>query len=144
MPDWVDQAVKEYSKRLQESVALHVIEIPLLKRNKSSNLSRILEKEEQKIRDHIPNGAHRIALDITGKSFSSEQLAKKIERLQNVSSHWCFLIGGPEGLPASVVDACEERWSLSHLTLPHTIARIVLLEAIYRAFSITQNHPYHK
>lgn len=144
MPGWVDDAVQEFTKRLQDTVVLSIIEIPLIRRGKTSDLSRILEKEMALMSAAIPHNARLIALDVTGKTFSSEQLASKIERLQQISSHLCFLIGGPEGLAPELVARSDERWSLSQLTLPHTIVRIVLLEALYRAWSILQNHPYHK
>ena len=143
MPTWVDQAVKEYSKRLQESVTLTIVEIPLLRRGKSSDLARIMEKEMLLTSAAIPNGSRLIALDITGTAFTSEQLAGKLEHVQQITSHICFLIGGPEGLSPQLIARSDERWSMSMLTLPHTIVRIVLLEALYRAWSILHNHPYH-
>jgi len=144
MPVWVQLATKEYSKRLKDSVALTMIEIPLIKRNKSQDLSRILEKETTLMRDAIPENARLIALCIEGESFSSEQLANKIAQLQQISSHLCFLIGGPEGLSSDLIKRAAERWSLSKLTLPHTLVRVTLLETLYRAYSILNNHPYHK
>ena len=144
MPTWVDLAVKEYSKRLQENITLTIIEIPMLRRGKSSDLARIMEREMLTTSAAIPNGSRLIALDITGAVFSSEKLAGKLEYLQQITSHLCFLIGGPEGLSPQLIARSDERWSLSTLTLPHTIARIVLLEALYRACSILHNHPYHK
>lgn len=144
MPIWVDQAVKEYAKRLQDGVSLTIIEIPLMRRGKSTDLSRIMEKEMTMMNAAIPHNARLIALDLTGESFSSEQLAEKIARLQQTTSHLCFLIGGPEGLSSALLARSQERWSLSRLTLPHTIVRITLLEALYRAWSILHNHPYHK
>ena len=144
MPAWVDQAVAEYAKRLKDSVSLTIVEIPLMRRGKSSDLSRIMEKEMALMSAAIPNQARIIALEIAGETFSSEQLAKKIAQLQQTNSHLCFLIGGPEGLAAELVAQSNERWSLSTLTLPHTLVRITLLEALYRAWSILQNHPYHK
>ena len=92
----------------------------------------------------IPNGARIIALDLAGESFTSEQLSVKIERLQQITSHLCFLIGGPEGLSLEILARSNERWSLSMLTLPHTLVRITLVEALYRAWSILHHHPYHK
>ena len=144
MPVWVDQAVKDYAKRQQDGVSLTIVEIPLMRRGKSTDLSRILEKEMSMMSAAIPNNARLIALDITGESFSSEQLALKIDRLQQMTSHLCFLIGGPEGLAAELISRSDERWSLSMLTLPHTLVRITLLEALYRAWSILHHHPYHK
>ena len=144
MPAWVDQAVKEYAKRMQDGISLTIIEIPLMRRGKSSDIIRIMEKEMTMMRAAIPNNSRLIALDVTGESFTSEQLAGKIARLQQVASHLCFLIGGPEGLSAELIKQSDERWSLSMLTLPHTLVRVTLLEALYRAWSILQNHPYHK
>lgn len=144
MPSWVEQAVKEYSKRLQDSGDLTLIEIPLVRRGKSSDLVRILAREMALMNTAIPNHSHIIALDSTGETFTSEQLAGKIARLQQISHHLCFLIGGPEGLASEIIAKSNEQWSLSALTLPHTLARITLLEALYRAFSILHNHPYHK
>ena len=144
MPAWVDQAVKDYAKRLQDGVSLTIVEIPLIRRGKSTDLSRIMEKEMVLMSAAIPSNARLIALDIEGESFTSEQLSVKIARLQQLTSHLCFLIGGPEGLSSALVARSDERWSLSTLTLPHTLVRVTLVEALYRAWSILHNHPYHK
>ncbi|KTD00815.1 rRNA large subunit methyltransferase [Fluoribacter gormanii] len=144
MPDWVTQGSNEYAKRLNDGVQLKITEIPLIRRSKSSDLSRVLEKESVLIKEALPNNARIIALEIEGKSFSSEELACKISQLQQISSHLCFIIGGPEGLSQEILKLCDERWSLSKLTLPHPLVRIILLEALYRAWSIINNHPYHK
>ena len=144
MPSWVDAAVNEYSKRLQESAQLNLIEISLLRRGKISDLSRIQEKEMQAMRSQIPLGARLIALDVLGESLSSEQLASRLEKSQLQGQALCFLIGGPEGILPALLQQCDERWSLSKLTLPHAIARIVFIEALYRGFSILNHHPYHK
>ncbi|KTD34188.1 rRNA large subunit methyltransferase [Legionella moravica] len=144
MPDWVIKGSNEYIKRFKEGIQLKVAEIPLMTRSKSSDLSRIMEKESAMIREAIPNGARIIALDIEGKTFSSEELAIKITQLQQISSHFCFIIGGPEGLSNEIRQLSDERWSLSKLTLPHPLVRIILLETLYRAWTIINNHPYHK
>jgi 23S rRNA (pseudouridine1915-N3)-methyltransferase len=144
MPGWVTEAVLEFSKRIQEYAQLHLLEIPLLKRGKTSDLSRILDKEAALISTAIPSGARVIALDIEGESFSSEILAQKLQQLQQITSQACFIIGGPEGLAKIILQKSHERWSLSKLTLPHPLVRVVLLEALYRAWSILHNHPYHK
>lgn len=144
MPDWVTEASNEFRKRLQEFASCNLIEIPLIKRSKSTDLSRILDKEATQILEAIPSSSHVIALDPGGESFSSEKLATKIEALQHRCSHLCFIIGGPEGLAQEVLKRSNERWSLSELTFPHPIVRIVLLETLYRAWTIIHNHPYHK
>ena len=144
MPSWVSAACDEFIKRLQEGVSVQLVEIPLLKRGKSADLSRILEKEMLLMRAAIPHHARLIALDKSGNFFSSEQLAAHLQSLQHIASHLCFIIGGPEGLPPALLDQSHERWSLSTLTFPHALARIVLLESLYRSWSILHNHPYHK
>ncbi|WP_419421037.1 23S rRNA (pseudouridine(1915)-N(3))-methyltransferase RlmH [Legionella sp. D16C41] len=144
MPTWVEQGTNEYSKRLKEYVKLNLIEIPLIKRTKSSDLKRIQEKEALLINSSIPESARVIALAINGETFSSEKLATKFATLQRINSHICLIIGGPEGLTEPTLARCQEQWSLSALTLPHPLVRIILLEAIYRAWSILNNHPYHK
>lgn len=108
------------------------------------SLPRILEKEKQLTQDAIPQGSYLIALDQHGASYTSSRLAQKMAQLQQITGHLCFLIGGPEGLSPELLHTCHEKWSLSQLTLPHPIARIVLLEALYRAYAIINHHPYHK
>jgi len=144
MPDWVIAASQEFIKRLSDGISIQLIEIPIHSRAKSSDLSRILEKEQRLLKAAIPPQCYLIALDRLGKQFSSEQLAVKIAQLQHITSHLCCIIGGPEGLSPEILTLCDERWSLSSLTLPHTLARIVLLETLYRSWSILHNHPYHK
>ncbi|KTC78247.1 23S rRNA (pseudouridine(1915)-N(3))-methyltransferase RlmH [Legionella brunensis] len=144
MPHWVTEAVSDFSKRLQEYANFNLVEIPLAKRGKSSDLARILDKEASLITAAIPQGSRIIALDMKGESFDSENLAQKIEHLQTIASHLCFIIGGPEGLVPEIINKSHERWSLSKLTLPHPLVRIILLETLYRAWSILHNHPYHR
>ncbi len=144
MPAWVCEAVLDYSKRLSPHMNLHLIEIPLILRGKSHDNARILEKEALQMLNAIPHQAYVIALDLKGQVFSSEQLAKKLEHIQHMAPHVCFLIGGPEGLSPLVLARTQAQWSLSALTLPHTLARIMLLETLYRSLSILNHHPYHK
>lgn len=144
MPSWVNEAASDFSKRLQEYVKFNLTEIPLAKRGKNNDLSRILEKEAALIIAALPNGARIITLEIAGETFSSERFAAKLAQLSLSNSHLCIVIGGPEGLAPSVLAHANERWSLSALTLPHPLVRIILLEGLYRAYSILNNHPYHK
>lgn len=144
MPAWVEAAVSDYQKRLKDSLHFNLLEIPLIRRGKSADLARILEKENRLIKAALPKEAYYIALDIEGHEFSSHQLADKLAKLQHINHHLCFLIGGPEGLSQALLQDCQERWSLSKLTLPHALARVVFIEALYRGYSILQGHPYHK
>ena len=144
MPHWVSEGFEEYSKRLHDGIQVQLIEIPLLTRSKSSDMNRILEKETSLIIHAIPSGSHLIALDVEGKAYTSEGLADKIAKLQHITSHICLVIGGPEGLSKELLSRCDETWSLSKLTLPHPLVRIVLIETLYRAWTIIKKHPYHK
>ena len=140
----MNDAVTTFSKRLREFCSLQLIEIPLQKRGKVHSLKTIQDKEAEQVEKHIPSGSYLIALDVTGQEMSSEQMAQKVEKHQQHHPHWCFIIGGPEGIADSVLALTNEQWSLSKLTLPHPIARIVLLESLYRSWTILSDHPYHK
>lgn len=144
MPEWVEQGASHFRKYLQEYVQFTYIDVPLEKETKSTTKSILLQKEAQRIRAALPDSARLIALDVKGQTFTSEGLALKINQLQNISSHLCFMIGGPYGLHPDLLALAEERWSLSSLTLPHTLVRVVLLEVLYRALSILHNSPYHR
>lgn len=133
---WRD-ACAEYQKRLGAYAKLHVVEVP------DSNLAT----EAQLVLDALSSRAyaHVILLDIAGTSTSSEQLAEKLDKLAvNGVSHILFVVGGSDGVDESVRRAVAERISFGPITLPHNLARIVLLEQIYRAFKINRGEPYHK
>lgn len=145
MPAWVNEGYQEYQKRLSSEIKLQLIEIPAEIRGKNADIARIKQREGEKILASIPNDAEIvIALEVQGKNWSSEQLAQNLKTWQNQSQSVALLIGGPDGLS----DDCRKRanilWSLSALTLPHPLVRIVLAEQIYRAYSILKNHPYHR
>ena len=144
MPKWVDEASLELMKRLDKKIQIEWIECPLIKRTSSQQLHQILEKEYHQMLDVIPSKAHMISLDAQGKSYSSEALAARMSCLLNRHSHWCILIGGPEGLHPALKVKAHESWSLSALTFPHTMVRLILLESLYRSWCILNNHPYHK
>jgi 23S rRNA (pseudouridine1915-N3)-methyltransferase len=144
MPAWIIDASNEFTKRLREAFKFNLIEIPLLRRTHTHQLPKILEKEAEKLQLALPKHAYLIALDAKGRTFTSEKLAQHLSKLQHITGHICFIIGGPEGLPQNLLTQSHEQLSLSQLTLPHPIARVVLLEALYRSWSILNNHPYHK
>lgn len=144
MPGWVDEACLTYLKHLREFAQVSLHALPHVKRNKSSNIEQDMHKEAELILDAVPNKALMIALDKDGKTFSSEELAFFFENIAAHESQWCFIIGGPDGIHPSLLQKCQYRWSLSKLTFPHTLARVIALEASYRALSISKNHPYHK
>ncbi|MEH6587570.1 MAG: 23S rRNA (pseudouridine(1915)-N(3))-methyltransferase RlmH [Halioglobus sp.] len=144
MPPWVSQGVDEYSIRMPRELKVQWKELPLAPRGKSTNPQQLKEKEGEQILKAIPAGDRVIALDVRGKSLSTEKLAEQLGDWQMSGDNYSLLIGGPDGLSGACLDRAERRWSLSELTLPHPLVRILLAEQLYRAWTITVNHPYHR
>lgn len=142
MPAWVNAGFTEYAKRLPVDYQLQLVEIPGQKRLKSSVVEQILHREGEKLlaSAHPPI----IALDREGIAFNTGQLAKQLQNWHDGGQSPCILIGGPEGLSPSCLRRADKVWSLSALTFPHPLVRIILAEQIYRAWSILHHHPYHR
>lgn len=144
MPSWVNDGVAEYCKRLPKDLSLEMMELPLAARGKNADIKRIVQKETSSILSHIQTQDYVIALEVKGQSWSTEKLAKNLESWQMSGQNVVILIGGPDGLGEECRQRADKQWSLSALTLPHPIVRVVLAEQIYRAWTVTQNHPYHR
>lgn len=144
MPQWVEQGYQEYAKRLPREVLLECIEIPLGPRGKNPDLARAIKQESDAILAQIHAQDFVVALEVKGQNWSTEKLASNMERWQMEGLNVTLLVGGPDGLSDACRQRANQQWSLSALTLPHPVVRIVLAEQIYRAWSITQNHPYHR
>ena len=144
MPTWVEQAVLDYGLRMPRELKLQWREIPLAKRGKDNNAEALCRREGEQILKAIPAGDQVIALDVKGVSWSTEQLAQKLGDWQMSGNNFSLLIGGPDGLSSEVLQSATLRWSLSNLTLPHPLVRVLLAEQLYRAWTITVNHPYHR
>jgi 23S rRNA (pseudouridine1915-N3)-methyltransferase len=144
MPAWVQTGYDEYAKRLPRDCALALREIPLATRGKNSDTARAIEKESEAMLAAIPTQERVIALDIPGKPQSTASMAEALRQWQMQGGNTSFLIGGPDGLSAACLARAQESWSLSQLTLPHPLVRIVLAEQLYRAWSLLNNHPYHR
>ncbi len=144
MPKFVEEGYKEYAKRFPKDCSLELIEIPAQKRGKNADIARITEQEGNQMIAAIPKGALVVTLDIPGKMYNTEQLAEELNSWKNSGRDVALLVGGPEGLSPACKALAEKSWSLSPLTLPHPIVRIILAEALYRAWSVTANHPYHR
>lgn len=144
MPQWVELGYHEYAKRLPREVDLSVIEIPLGIRGKNPDIARAIKQESDAILSHITSQDHVVALEVKGRNWSTEQLASNMERWQMEGLNIALLVGGPDGLSDACRKRANQQWSLSALTLPHPVVRIVLAEQVYRAWSVTQNHPYHR
>ena len=144
MPAWVQAGYDEYAKRLPRDCALALREIPLATRSKNSDTARAIEKESEAMLAAIPAQERVIALDIPGKPQSTSSMADALRQWQMQGGNTSFLSGGPDGLSAACLARAQESWSLSQLTLPHPLVRIVLAEQLYRAWSLLNNHPYHR
>ena len=143
MPDWVKFGAKDYLKRLPSQFNVKFSEIPLIKRVKNQELKARRTESEQMLAKLSPK-ACVVALDVKGKLFQSEELANQLTTISQSFPLIQILIGGPEGLSDDCLKRCHQRWSLSKLTFPHPLVRIILAEAIYRSYTIMQGHPYHK
>jgi 23S rRNA (pseudouridine1915-N3)-methyltransferase len=144
MPVWVSQGITEYSKRLPRELKLVWREIPLARRGKEVSARQMCAAEGEQILRAISPGERVIALDVTGKRLTTGQLAQQLQGWQMSGDNYSFLIGGPDGLSPACLSRADQRWSLSDLTLPHPLVRVLLAEQLYRAWTITTNHPYHR
>ncbi|MFC0179063.1 23S rRNA (pseudouridine(1915)-N(3))-methyltransferase RlmH [Thorsellia kenyensis] len=144
MPDWITVGFTTYQNRLTHDVTLELIEIPAGKRTKNADIPRILEAEGEKMLHAVSKGFHIVTLDIPGKKWTTPQLASELSQWQANCKGVSLLIGGPEGLSAECKQAAMQSWSLSALTLPHPLVRIIVAETIFRAWSLNNNHPYHR
>jgi 23S rRNA (pseudouridine1915-N3)-methyltransferase len=144
MPAWVTAGFEEYRKRLGPECMLQLVEIPPEKRGSNQNTLRILQKEADRIMAAVPRDCHIVALERQGKSWSTENLADKLRQWLQGGRDIALLIGGPEGLADEIRQRADELWSLSALTFPHPLVRVMVAEQVYRAYSILKNHPYHK
>lgn len=144
MPSWVTMAYEDYAKRLPRSCALRLIEVDLPKRTKTSSIDQLKSQEASSLLAAIPKNSVVIALDERGKLIRTAQLAEKLDHWQASGQDVSLLIGGPDGLAQTCLDAAHEQLALSPLTLPHPLCRVILAEQIYRAWSILAHHPYHR
>ena len=144
MPEWVTSGVREYQKRLPREWRFEWLELPLGGRGKSRDVNKAVLSEGQSILAAIGKQDRIIALDVKGKPWDTPQLSSQLSNWQMAGQDVSLLIGGPDGLSAECLQQASQRWSLSPLTLPHPLVRIILIEQLYRAWSLLNNHPYHK
>jgi len=144
MPAWVEQGYREYAQRMPLEAKLELKEIAPGKRGKNADIKRIIQDEGQRIQAAIPKNNRIVVLDVKGKAWSTEQLAQRMECWMQSGQDVSLLVGGPEGLSAEVSKMADEYWSLSALTFPHPLVRVILAEQLYRAWSVLRNHPYHR
>ena len=134
MPKWVEQGVAEYQVRLPREWRFEIVEIPVS--DKQAEGARLLKA--------IPEGAQVIAFDERGESLSTMDWAKAVEGWAREGRDVALLVGGPDGHAPEVLARASRKWSLSKLTLPHALVRVMVMEQLYRAWSVTKGHPYHR
>ncbi|WP_423813511.1 23S rRNA (pseudouridine(1915)-N(3))-methyltransferase RlmH [Psychrobacter sp. 219-2-C] len=148
MPKWVQTGFDEYFKRIQPMLNTEIVEIAAAKRAKNpsdANLAQYREQEGQAILAAHAAGREQLwVLDVKGKMLSTEQLAEKLADGMQQGDDIALVIGGADGVSPEVLAKADVKWSLSALTLPHPLVRVVLMEQLYRAMSINHNHPYHR
>lgn len=144
MPAWVQEGFAEYTKRLPHDCRLELVELPLGPRGKNQPVSKAIDKEGQAMLAAMKPQNTCVALEVLGKPWSTDQLAKQMSGWRMAGQDVDLLVGGPDGLSKACSQKATQKWSLSPLTLPHPLVRVLLAEQLYRAWSINNNHPYHK
>ncbi len=144
MPAWVEQGYGEYAKRMPPECALQLKEIAPGQRGKGRSARRAVLDEGGRMLKAIPERSRVIALDVEGRAWSTEKLSQRLAAWMAEGRDPVLLVGGPEGLAPDCLARAEERWSLSALTFPHPMVRVILAEQLYRAWSLLQGHPYHR
>jgi 23S rRNA (pseudouridine1915-N3)-methyltransferase len=143
MPDWVDAGFDDYAARLRGDYRLELTEIPLGERS-SGDVRRAVEAEGKRMLAAAGDRPYLVALQVGGKALTTEQLARWLEDRAREGDSPVFCVGGPDGLAPEIDAQARLRWSLSALTLPHALARVVVAEALYRAVSLIKGLPYHR
>ena len=144
MPKWVDLALTEYIKRLPKNINFNLNQIAPEKRSRNRSLQELKKNEDEKINTLISSTNIVIALDEKGELISSHRLAGELQIWIDQQLDVGILIGGADGLSDSIKNRASKIWSLSKMTLPHALARVILIEQLYRASTILNKHPYHR
>jgi 23S rRNA (pseudouridine1915-N3)-methyltransferase len=143
MPGWVTEGYTEYTRRLKPRLPVDLVEIPAAKRGDGDNL-RARTEEGRKLLGALRPQDHVVALDEHGKLRSSQELSRWLGQRMQSGNDLSFLVGGADGFAPEVLARAQDRWSLSPLTLPHALVRVVFAEQIYRAVTLLDGHPYHR
>jgi 23S rRNA (pseudouridine1915-N3)-methyltransferase len=144
MPSWIEDGFAEYTKRMPAECRIHLKEIKPVDRSGSRTAETVMAQERVKIEAALPKNSRIIALDERGKDLTTVQLSQLLTQWQQDGRDVSFIIGGADGLDAEFKSRADMLIRISSLTLPHGMVRVLLAEQLYRAWSITQNHPYHR
>ena len=143
MPAWVQTGFEEYARRMPPEARIELLEMKPEERG-SKSIESILRSEAARIDATVPRQAQRLVLDERGKRLTTRDLAEMLTNWMREGINPCFIIGSADGLAASIKQSAAQQFSLSGCTLPHGLVRVMLAEQLYRAWSLTQNHPYHR
>ena len=144
LPDWVNSGFREYQKRLRSPLTLELHEIPVAARRAGENPQRAIQREGADMLAALGKDDYVVALEIAAKTMNTEQLSAWLAERMRDGRSLAFLIGGPDGLSPPCLERADQSWSLSPLTLPHALVRVVVAEQLYRATSLLVGHPYHR
>jgi 23S rRNA (pseudouridine1915-N3)-methyltransferase len=143
-PKWVSAGYEDYARRLHGGARLSLTEVPAARRSGRHDADRARGEEAKRLQAALPAGVRIIALDGGGRDISTEQLAARMKDWQRTGAEVAFVVGGPAGLDPSILAAADECWSLSAMTHPHMLVRVIIAEQLYRAQSMLHGHPYHR
>ena len=143
-PSWVDEAFGIYTERFPREWKFRLDTLATVRRNKNDKSRQAMETEGGQILGKLSSSEQVVLLDERGKQFSSKGLAGKVADWQSDGRDLCFVIGGPDGVSETVRQRADMSWSLSQLTLPHGLARVLFAEQLYRVHSLQTGHPYHR
>ena len=144
VPTWVREGFDEYRRRLPHECTLELLESPPVKRAKGVDPMRAREREGESLLNAVPKGSRIIALDEKGQGWDSRELARRLDAWMQEGRDAALLIGGADGLSDACREQAEQIWSLSPLTFPHALVRVLAAEQIYRAWSLLRGMPYHR
>lgn len=143
-PAWATAAFDDFARRLPKPFQIQLTEIPLARRRQGEAPGRAIAEEVQRLQRAVPETAVKVALDRRGRGWSTEDLARRLADWRDSGRDVAFFIGGPDGLGDNIEGQVDLMWSLGPLTLPHMLVRVIVTEQLYRAWSILENHPYHR
>lgn len=144
MPNWVNDAFADYQKRMPREMAIHLHEVAVAARKNNKHTEKLQLAEWTKQKQHLPSQGIVVALDEKGKQWTTKEWSAQLERWMLETSQVSFLLGGPDGLAEEAKKSAQQFISLGKMTMPHGLARVVLVEQLYRAFSLYKGHPYHR
>ena len=144
LPDWINAGFHDYQKRLKRPISIELVEIPVANRTAGSSAAQAIDKESRAMLAALAKDDHVVALEVTGRAMSTAELAAWLSMRMREGGDVAFLIGGPDGLGPAIRQRAACDWSLSRLTFPHALVRVMLAEQLYRAASLIAGHPYHR